>query len=48
VILLCRQEATDAMALRSRINECFELAALPHTTAEQRRKLLTFCVVRAL
>lgn len=41
-----RQEATDAMALRSRINECFELAALPHTTVEQRRKLLTFCVVR--
>jgi hypothetical protein len=34
------------MALRSRINECFELAALPHTTVEQRQKLLTFCVVR--
>lgn len=40
------QEATDAMALRSRINECFELASLPHTTVEQRRKLLTFCVAR--
>lgn len=33
------------MALRSRINECFELAALPGTTLEQRNKLLTFCVV---
>lgn len=39
------KEATDAMALRSRINECFELAALPGTTPEQREKLLTFCVV---
>ncbi len=33
------------MGLRRRIGESFELAALPGTTEEDRRKALHFCVV---
>lgn len=35
----------DASKLRLRVSECFERAALPQTTAEERRKLLSFVVV---
>ncbi|KAK9838284.1 hypothetical protein WJX81_002324 [Elliptochloris bilobata] len=40
------KEASHAHAIRQRINECFEVASLPDTTAEQRKKLLSFIVVR--
>lgn len=39
------KEARDAESLRSRINECFELASLPGTSKAGRREILTFCVV---
>ena len=39
------QEVTDTVGLRRRIGESFELAALPGTTEEDRRKALHFCVV---
>jgi hypothetical protein len=35
----------DAKALRRRVSECFERAALPATPDEERRKLLSFVVV---
>lgn len=35
----------DAAKLRLRISECFERAALPHTTEEERRQLLSFVIV---
>ncbi|KAG1650550.1 hypothetical protein FOA52_009119, partial [Chlamydomonas sp. UWO 241] len=35
----------DANKLRSRVSECFERASLPGTTAEERKKLLSFVVV---
>jgi NADH:ubiquinone reductase (non-electrogenic) len=35
----------DAAKLRLRISECFERSALPQTTAEERRKLLSFVIV---
>lgn len=35
----------DAAKLRLRISECFERAALPQTTPEERRKLLSFVIV---
>lgn len=35
----------DAHALRRRVNECFERAALPNTPCEERRRLLSFVVV---
>ena len=40
--------AEDAKALRERINACFELANLPDTTEEVRRRLLNFVVVSTL
>ncbi len=36
---------TDTVGLRRRIGESFELAALPGTTEEDRKKALHFCVV---
>lgn len=39
------QEVTDTVGLRRRIGESFELAALPGTTEEDRKKALHFCVV---
>ncbi len=39
------QEVTDTVGLRRRIGESFELAALPGTSEEDRRKALHFCVV---
>ncbi|CAL5221410.1 g3596 [Coccomyxa viridis] len=39
------KEITDTVGLRRRIGESFELAALPGTTEEDRRKALHFCVV---
>lgn len=36
----------DAAALRSRVHECLEYAALPSTSPELRKQLLTF--VRAV
>ena len=39
------KNAEDAKALRERINACFELANLPNTTDEERRRLLTFVIV---
>ena len=35
----------DASALRRRVSECFERAALPLTPDEQRQKLLSFVIV---
>lgn len=35
----------DAARLRLRISECFERAALPQTTPEERQKLLSFVIV---
>ncbi|PRW59414.1 type-II calcium-dependent NADH dehydrogenase isoform A [Chlorella sorokiniana] len=35
----------DAARLRLRISECFERAALPQTTPEERKKLLSFVIV---
>lgn len=35
----------DAVALRRQISECFERASLPHTTHEERQKLLSFVIV---
>ena len=34
----------DAHALRQRVSECFERASLPHTSAEERQRLLSFVV----
>lgn len=39
------KEVTDTVALRNRIGECFELAALPGTSAAARERLLSFVVV---
>lgn len=39
------KDMEGAKALRQRINECFEIAALPSTTPEERKRLLTFVVV---
>jgi len=39
------KEITDTVALRNRIGECFELAALPGTSVEDRQRLLSFVVV---
>ena len=35
----------DAAKLRLRVSECFERAALPQTTSEERRQLLSFVIV---
>ncbi|GAX84552.1 hypothetical protein CEUSTIGMA_g11973.t1 [Chlamydomonas eustigma] len=35
----------DASALRARVSECFERAALPGSTDEERKKLLSFVIV---
>lgn len=35
----------DAAKLRLRVSECFERSALPQTTAEERKKLLSFVIV---
>ena len=43
--LAAAQEITDTVGLRRRIGESFELAALPGTTEEDRKKALHFCVV---
>ncbi len=40
------KDMEGAKALRQRINECFEISALPSTTPEERKRLLTFVVVR--
>jgi hypothetical protein len=37
--------AEDAKVLRERINACFELANLPDSSDEERRRLLNFVVV---
>lgn len=39
------KDMEGAKALRQRINECFEISALPSTTPEERQRLLTFVVV---
>lgn len=39
------KDMEGAKALRQRINECFEISALPSTTPEERKRLLTFVVV---
>ena len=39
------KDMEGAKALRQRINECFEISALPSTSPEERRRLLTFVVV---
>jgi len=39
------KEARDAVALRRRIGEVFDMACLPGTTKEMRRRLLSFVVV---
>ena len=40
------KDMEGAKALRQRINECFEISALPSTSPEERKRLLTFVVVR--
>ena len=40
------KDMEGAKALRQRINECFEISALPSTSPEERRRLLPFVVVR--
>ena len=39
------KEIADAAALRRRVGECFDLAALPSTSAAERENLLHFVVV---
>lgn len=39
------QEINDAVGLRRRVGQCFELAALPGTLEADRKKLLRFVVV---
>jgi NADH:ubiquinone reductase (non-electrogenic) len=39
------KEITDAVKLRRRTQEVFELAALPGTSEEERKRLLQFVVV---
>jgi NADH:ubiquinone reductase (non-electrogenic) len=39
------QEISDAVGLRRRIGQCFELAALPGTPEEDRKRVLRFIVV---
>lgn len=39
------KETEDAIRVRRRIGECFELAASPTTTVEEKKKLLNFVVV---
>ena len=41
------KSAEDAKAIRERVNACFELANLPDSTEEDRRRLLSFVVVRS-
>jgi len=38
----------EAKKLRQRINESFEIASLPNTTYEERKRLLTFVIVLPL
>lgn len=40
------KDLLQAKSLRKRINDSFELASLPGTSAEERKRLLTFVVVR--
>ena len=40
-----KKSIEDASALRRRVSECFERAALPATPDEQRQKLLSFVIV---
>ena len=42
------KDVGDARKIRTRLLECFELAALPTVTEERRRKLLTFCIIGGL
>ena len=39
------KDLAQAKALRKRINDSFEVASLPGTSPEERRRLLTFVVV---
>ena len=39
------KDMEGAKKIRQRINNCFELASLPDTTPEERKKLLTFVIV---
>lgn len=39
------KEVSDTVALRKKIQEAFELAALPGTSEQERRKVLHFVVV---
>ena len=41
------KSAEDAKAIRERVNACFELANLPDSTEEDRKRLLSFVVVRS-
>ena len=40
------KSAEDARGIRERVNACFELANLPESTEEDRKRLLSFVVVR--
>jgi len=42
------KQLEQARAIRNRIIECFERAASPFVGAEERKRLLTFVVVRSL
>ena len=41
------KSAEDARGIRERVNACFELANLPDSTEEDRKRLLSFVVVRS-
>ena len=41
------KSAEDARAIRERVNACFELANLPDTSPEDRKRLLSFVIVRS-
>ena len=41
------KSAEDAKAIRERVNACFELANLPDTSPEDRKRLLSFVIVRS-
>lgn len=41
------KSAEDARAIRERVNACFELANLPDSSPEDRKRLLSFVIVRS-
>ena len=42
------KDMEGAKRLRQRINNCFELASLPDTTPDERKRLLSFVIVSSI